>query len=78
VQIEVYDPWAEPGEAERMYGVTMIKELPEHRYDAVVLAVAHQEFSGLNQASFVRICRPQAVIYDVKHVLEPGLADGSL
>ncbi|WP_417910343.1 nucleotide sugar dehydrogenase [Candidatus Electronema sp. PJ] len=77
-QIEVYDPWAEPGEAERMYGVTMIKELPEHRYDAVVLAVAHQEFSGLNQAAFARICRPQAVIYDVKHVLEPGLADGSL
>jgi len=79
VQIEVYDPWAEAQEAKRLYGVTMITgELPEHRYDGVVLAVAHREFSSLGRTELERICRPQRVIYDVKHVLEKGLADGSL
>jgi UDP-N-acetyl-D-galactosamine dehydrogenase len=56
----------------------MIEELPEGRYDAVILAVAHRQFLSLGKAELTRACRPQAVIYDVKHVLEQGLADGSL
>ncbi len=76
--VEVHDPWADSEEAQRLYGVTMIEALRENRYDAVVLAVAHQQFSGWGAAELHRICRPQAVIYDVKHVLEKGVADGSL
>ncbi len=76
--VEVYDPWADSAEARRLYDVTMIEELPEGRYDAVILAVAHRQFFGLGKAELARVCRPQAVIYDVKHVLETGLADGSL
>ncbi|WP_417915194.1 Vi polysaccharide biosynthesis UDP-N-acetylglucosamine C-6 dehydrogenase TviB [Candidatus Electronema sp. JM] len=76
--IEVYDPWADTEEARRLYDVTMIEELPEGRYDAVILAVAHRQFFSLGKAELARVCRPQAVIYDVKHVLEKGLADGNL
>uniref|UniRef100_UPI004056DF4E nucleotide sugar dehydrogenase n=1 Tax=Candidatus Electronema sp. TaxID=2698783 RepID=UPI004056DF4E len=76
--VEVYDPWADSAEARRLHKVTMIEELPEGRYDAVILAVAHRQFLSLGKAELTRICRPQAVIYDVKHVLEQGLADGSL
>ena len=56
----------------------MIDELQENRYEAVVLAVAHQQFSSWGRTELRRICCSQAVIYDVKHVLEKGLADGSL
>lgn len=76
--VEVYDPWADSAEARRLHKVTMIEELPEGRYDAVILAVAHRQFLSLGRAELTRICRPQAVLYDVKHVLEQGLADGSL
>jgi len=76
--IEVYDPWADTAEAQRLYHLTMIEELPEQRYDAVIVAVAHQQFFSLDKAALARICRPQAVIYDVKHLLEKGIADGSL
>ncbi|MGR0481433.1 MAG: Vi polysaccharide biosynthesis UDP-N-acetylglucosamine C-6 dehydrogenase TviB [Candidatus Electronema sp. V4] len=76
--VEVYDPWADSAEARRLHKVTMIEELPEGRYDAVILAVAHRQFLSLGRAELTRVCRPQAVIYDVKHVLEKGLADGSL
>jgi UDP-N-acetyl-D-galactosamine dehydrogenase len=72
--VEVYDPWADSAEARRLYDVTMIEALPEGRYDAVVLAVAHRQLLSLGRS----VCRPQAVIYDVKHVLEQGLAEGSL
>jgi UDP-N-acetyl-D-galactosamine dehydrogenase len=76
--VEVYDPWADTAEARRLYDVAMIEELPEGRYDAVVLAVAHHQFFSLDKAELARICRPQAVVYDVKHVLGKGVADGSL
>uniref|UniRef100_UPI00405714DD nucleotide sugar dehydrogenase n=1 Tax=Candidatus Electronema sp. TaxID=2698783 RepID=UPI00405714DD len=76
--VEVYDPWADSAEARRLHKVTMIEELPEGRYDAVILAVAHRQFLSLGRAELTRVCRPQAVIYDVKHMLEQGLADGSL
>jgi UDP-N-acetyl-D-galactosamine dehydrogenase len=76
--IEVHDPWANPQEAEQMYGVTMIENLPVNHYDAVVLAVAHQEFQEFGKEDFHKMCRQLAVIYDVKHVLEDGLSDGCL
>ncbi len=76
--IEVYDPWADPQEAQQYYGVTTIEDLAENRYDAVVLAVAHQEFMQFTQEEVDRITRPHFVVYDVKNILAKGLADGTL
>jgi len=76
--IEVYDPWADQNEAERMYGVTMIKDLPINHYDGVVLAVAHSEFTDLKAEDFKKMCRQLSVIYDVKHALPADIADGGL
>ncbi|MDD2463658.1 MAG: Vi polysaccharide biosynthesis UDP-N-acetylglucosamine C-6 dehydrogenase TviB [Desulfobulbus sp.] len=77
-KIEVYDPWVDREEATKLYGVTMIELLPQHRYDAVILAVGHQEFAQLSETALRDLCRPDAVIYDVKHALPQGVADGSL
>jgi UDP-N-acetyl-D-galactosamine dehydrogenase len=77
-RIEVYDPWVDGKEAADLYGVTMIEQLPQQRYDAVILTVAHQEFTRLTAAELRALCRPNAVIYDVKHALPQGVADGSL
>ncbi|MCI5124449.1 MAG: nucleotide sugar dehydrogenase [Candidatus Electrothrix sp. AR5] len=76
--IEVYDPWADPKEAQQYYGVTMTENLSGKRYDAVVLAVAHQEFMQFDKEELERITRSRFVVYDVKNVLVKGLADGSL
>lgn len=76
--IEVYDPWADSQAAHQHYGVTMIESLTENRYDAVVLAVAHQEFMQFTQEKVDRITQANFVVYDVKDVLAKGLADGTL
>jgi len=76
--IEVYDPWADNTEAERLYGVTMIKDLPVNHYDGVVLAVAHDQFTKLTGDDFKKMCRQLAVIYDVKHTLPHDMVDGVL
>jgi UDP-N-acetyl-D-galactosamine dehydrogenase len=77
-KIDVYDPWVDQEDATRYYGVSMIEQLPHQRYDAVILAVGHQEFTRFSPDELRALCRPDAVIYDVKHVLPQGVADGSL
>ncbi len=76
--IEVYDPWADPQEAQQYYGVTMTETLLKNSYDALVLAVAHQEFAQFDKEEVERITRSRFVVYDVKNVLAKGLADGTL
>jgi len=77
-QVEVYDPWVDQEEAATTYQVTMIQQLPQQRYDAVILAVSHDEFMQLTEQELRHLCRENAVIYDVKHALPANVADGSL
>ena len=76
--ITVYDPWANPDKVMREYGIKV--ENLEMRgesdgYDAVILAVAHDQFKSLDVTSLVR---PGGVIYDVKGVLPRNIIDGRL
>ncbi|RYE06782.1 MAG: nucleotide sugar dehydrogenase, partial [Sphingobacteriaceae bacterium] len=75
--LTVYDPWADPEEVKQEYGFATFNQ-PEQlksNYDAVVLAVAHQEFQKLD---IIGLKNQQSVIYDVKGVLPAGLVDGRL
>lgn len=73
--ITVYDPWANPGRVEKEYGITITGSLPERQYDAIILAVAHNEFQSLDMKSLVK---PNGVVYDVKGVLPRDIIDGRL
>lgn len=63
VNITIYDPWASPEEVKHEYGMTVVNELPESKFDAAVLAVAHKEF---NTIDFNSILNDTSVLYDVK------------
>ncbi len=73
--VDVYDPWANPQEVEHEYQITSFKELPGNKYDAVVLAVAHEVYKKLNLDD---IKKENAVVYDVKAVLDKNIIDGRL
>ena len=67
IQITVYDPWAKPEEVLHEYGITTTQVLPDLKFDALVLGVAHQEFRHLDLLSL--LC-PNHVVYDVKGFLD--------
>jgi UDP-N-acetyl-D-galactosamine dehydrogenase len=70
------DPWVNPDEMHHEYGWRSIKSLDESmRYDAVVLAVAHNEFREINLDT---ICKKDSVIYDVKGFFPLGRVDQRL
>jgi UDP-N-acetyl-D-galactosamine dehydrogenase len=76
--VDVHDPWVEPLEAKHEYGLEPVAELVPGTYDAVVVAVAHREFVALGAEGIRALTRPDAVIYDVKHVLPKSAVDGRL
>jgi len=75
VNLTVVDPWAEPAEVKHEYNLTTQKELPNTKFDAVVLAVGHNEFKAIDIQSYLN---PNHVIFDVKSLLDKNLVDGSL
>ena len=75
IDITVYDPWANPVIAQHEYGIEVINELPSAKYNAVILAVAHKEFSDLDIMSLVNDVH---VIYDVKGFINKNIIDVSL
>lgn len=80
-RIVVYDPWADAAQVRREYGIEVVSALDEalvgDGFDAIVLAVAHREFLGLDIAS-LRSRNGASVVYDVKGVLDRRLVDARL
>lgn len=76
--ITVYDPWADPERVEKEYGIEISNNpssLTLNLYDAVILAVAHNEFQNLDVKTLLK---PNGVVYDVKGVLSRDVIDGRL
>ena len=79
--VDVVDPWVDAGEAKTEYGMDLLEQLPSvgqsGGYDAVILAVAHQEFltDDFNPRALLT---DSGIVYDVKSALPPGIADARL
>ncbi|WP_343320951.1 nucleotide sugar dehydrogenase [Sphingobacterium multivorum] len=74
VQVTTYDHWANPAEVHHEYGIESVSELPNKRFDAVVLGVAHNEFLNID---FENLKKENSIVYDVKGVVSE-LADSRL
>jgi UDP-N-acetyl-D-galactosamine dehydrogenase len=75
LEVNIYDPWASAIEVQHEYGIELTTQPNKGIYDAVVLGVAHHEFKKLDLKGFTK---NNAVIYDVKGVLEASQIDSRL
>ena len=75
IAVDVYDPWVSGGEAEHEYGIKPIGAPSVNTYDAVVLAVAHNEFRSMGAAKIRALGKSKHVLYDLKYLLERGQSD---
>ncbi len=76
VQVDVYDPWAEPAEVHEEYGIDLVSKLDETKmYNAIIVAVAHDEFKSFD---FNKYKENNAIIYDVKGFVDRELVDARL
>lgn len=75
LEVDVFDPWVDAEEAQHAYGISPIREPKAGAYDAVVLAVAHEQFKALGAAAIRAFAKPSGLIYDLKYILDNRDAD---
>ncbi len=76
--VELYDPWVDAAEAKAELGVEPIEKLNNASYDAVILAVAHDQFREMGAEQLRQLGKKKSVFYDIKHMLPSDMVDGSL
>ncbi|WP_348745907.1 nucleotide sugar dehydrogenase [Tenacibaculum sp. 190524A02b] len=73
--VTIFDPWADEEEVEEEYNLKSTRKSPDEKFDAIVLAVAHEQYKKMNLDSFKK---ENYIIYDVKNVLEENTKYNSL
>ena len=76
--VDVHDPWVDAEQARHEYGIIMMAQPSMANYDAVIIAVGHQQFVALGTEGIRALGKASSVVYDVKYVLPREAADGRL
>jgi UDP-N-acetyl-D-galactosamine dehydrogenase len=74
-QVDVYDPWVDASEAQTEYGIAPITTLQADSYEAIILAVAHDQFVAMGATTIRALGRSETILYDLKSVLPAQDAD---
>lgn len=75
IQVDVFDPWVNPQEAEHEYGITPVTKPEPGAYDAMMLAVSHNEFKEMGADSIRALGKPEHILYDLKYLLAAEESD---
>ena len=76
--VDIHDPWVNGDEARHEYGLELVGTPGAAAYDAIVIAVGHDQFRALGEGGIRAFGKPGAVVYDVKYVLPRDAVDGRL
>lgn len=69
LDLDIYDPWVDPKEVEHEYGLAPVNVLKNNEYDAIILAVAHDQFKQMTAADIHALGKTKHVLYDLKYAL---------
>lgn len=75
LDLDIYDPWVDSTEVETEYGLAPVLEFKQGQYDAIVIAVAHDEFKQMSKEEFNALGKDKHVLYDLKYVLDKQESD---
>ncbi len=76
--VDVHDPWVDPAVAHQELGFALTTELRDRHYDAVIIAVAHDQFRNMGIERIRALCKGHSVVFDVKYLFGRAETDGRL
>jgi UDP-N-acetyl-D-galactosamine dehydrogenase len=76
--VEIHDPWVDSDDALREYGIKLIDSPQNNHYDAIILAVAHNQFISLGHEAIRKFGTKESVLYDIKSILPKDSVDARL
>jgi UDP-N-acetyl-D-galactosamine dehydrogenase len=74
-RVDVHDPCINKDEAANEYNIELVTELAQDSYDAIIIAVAHDEFREMGGNRIKSLGKESHVLYDLKHIMERPYAD---
>ena len=74
INVDIVDPWCSNEEAEHEYGLSLTEPKNNH-YDAVILAVSHDQFKQMGAEGIRKLGKVEHVLYDLKYVLPKAAVD---
>ena len=77
-KVDVYDPWVDKSEAVHEYGISPVDTPTVGKYDAIVLAVAHDDFKNMSLDRVHALGKKNCVLYDIKYLFDASEVDGRL
>ena len=75
INVDITDPWCSKEEAEHEYGLSLTQSPSQGNYDAIILAVAHNEFKNLGAGNIRKLGKDNHVLYDLKYLLPKNSVD---
>lgn len=76
--VDIYDPWVDSAESEHEYGIVPVAEPKKGNYDAIILAVAHDEFKAIGVEKIREFGKKDHVLFDIKYLFPANQVDGRL
>ena len=73
--VTIYDPWANEEEVMHEYGLKSTRSIPTQKFDAILLAVSHNEFKEID---FSALKNDKSVVYDLKNIISDSISDKTL
>ncbi|EAU1634927.1 Vi polysaccharide biosynthesis UDP-N-acetylglucosamine C-6 dehydrogenase TviB [Salmonella enterica] len=74
-QVDVFDPWADAEEIKHEYGISPVPEIKTGFYDAIIVAVGHQQFKLMGCDDIRGFGKEKHVLYDLKYILPAEQSD---
>ena len=75
ITVDVHDPWIDTAESEHEYGISPVPQPQQGAYDAIILAVAHNQFKAMGADDIHGLGKPEHVLYDLKYTLPKDQVD---
>ncbi|OEF29520.1 Vi polysaccharide biosynthesis UDP-N-acetylglucosamine C-6 dehydrogenase TviB [Vibrio rumoiensis] len=75
INVDIVDPWCSTEQAEHEYGLSLTKAPKAGSYDAVILAVGHNEFKAMGAQEIRKLGKSEHVLYDLKYILPKEAVD---
>jgi UDP-N-acetyl-D-glucosamine/UDP-N-acetyl-D-galactosamine dehydrogenase len=77
-KVDIYDPWVDKKKANIIYGITPKDKPINGKYDAIIIAVAHDIFKQLTVNNIRQFAKKNHVLFDIKYLLKSDEVDGRL
>lgn len=73
--VDIFDPWVDADEVEEEYGIIPVSEIKAASYDAIIVAVGHEQFKKMGSTDIRGFGKDKHVLYDLKYILSPEQSD---